>query len=205
MPSRSDRLRWEGWALANLTALDHEPPEDWPEEHRQPLTCDPLFHGDHATGLAPVYAAANAIRAADQLATPAEVQELVRAGWTWVAARQQMRPDRTLRGGQWPRLIDAMCRSHFRRTKRVIAMDTPLREARVGYRQFDGVVERYLVAGRVVLLMLAGANYTVLRGFTQHNWLLFDSGGRWWVRRQRRSGKPLAPVPSSLVTLILQS
>jgi hypothetical protein len=204
MVGREERLRWQGWALANLGELTRSVPEGWPEAYRSPVACEPLYHGDHATGLASIYATVNAIRMLDEHITPADVRHLLREGWAWFERRQVMRPDRSPRGGQWPRLIHALTQTHANRTGRTIFMDTPLRDWDERERYFDVALERHLVAGRVVLIMLSGANYVVVRGYTPHNLLLVDSGGRQWVRRQSAGGT-LRPIPATMVTLSLRT
>ncbi len=59
------------------------------------------------------------------------------------------------------------------------------------------VLERSVVAKRVVLILLGGGHYTALRGYTSGSWLLFDAMGRLWMQRSRLKQEPIVlPIMS---------
>ena len=47
----------------------------------------------------------------------------------------------------------------------------------------DASVERLIVSRHVLVALLVGGRYSVVRGYTPKSLLLFDSGGQFWLKK----------------------
>jgi hypothetical protein len=181
------RVQLELWSREHAFSPGLEQPEDWPLEARlETGGLLPLWHGAYSPGLSATFAAVNGIRllmAGHKVLTSKDEQTLLADAWRWRALRHDVMPDRGLRQNDWLRLVEAVCLSFGRRHDQYIRVDQPWRLRLPDKREFFTVLERLIVGRHVVLGLLAGANYTVVRGFTPTSVLLFDSGDQCWMKR----------------------
>lgn len=165
-----------------------ESPDDWPSQ----ACLDaggllPLWQGDYSPGFSATFAAVNGIRllmATHRRLNSRDEQNLLADVWRWRMARHDVSPDRGLRQGEWLRMVDALCQCFSRKHGPFIRVVQPWRGRRPDEREFFTTLERLIVGRCVVLTLLAGAHYSVVRGYTRTSLLLFDSGGRCWMKRQ---------------------
>ena len=195
-----ERRQLQAWAARHAFEPSSELPDAWPHSARlSKHGLRPLYHGDHAMGLSGAYAAINAIRlvlAAHRHWTDRDDRELLSAAWDWQLARGLVRTDRGTRWRDWQRLTECLTYTVTRRFGHSLEImqlwpNTKPDPARVFH-----TIERLIVAQQAVLILFAGARYTVIRGFTPHSFLFFDSGGREWIKRSATSIPP-STVPAS--------
>ena len=176
------------WAQESAFLPALAAPEDWPAAACVETTgCLPLWQGSYLPSLSGAFAAVNAIRLAAsryRCLTPREEQELLATAMRWKADRGYSGLARGLRRSDWPRLLDALCESSSRRNGRRLFVSQPWRQHWPDYRGFTVGLERLIVGQHVIAVLLAGANYSVIRGYTPLSLLLFDSGGRRWISRE---------------------
>lgn len=185
-------LSWHRWLELQRWALDHvcldaQTPDDWPL--RSSLDANglrPLQHGDHAVGHSGIYAGLNGIRlmtATRYRWAASDEYQMLDLAWNWLHLRASTRPGRGVRRGEWARMIEALTFASFRLHDQIVSLRHPWREHQPTPRDFFATIERFIVARCAVLILFAGAHYTVVRGFTPTSLLLFDSGRRHWVKR----------------------
>lgn len=80
-------------------------------------------------------------------------------------------------------MVEAVSFASARLHDQFVTMRQPWSSCPPGRSDFFAVIERSIVAQDVVLILFAGAHYSVVRGFTPTSLLLFDSGGRHWLKR----------------------
>lgn len=181
------RLELRHWAVEHLGKLSTENPVDWPPAARIPsLGLAPLFHGDYAVGQSGVYAALNGLRLATAghcHLSARDEEVLLNVAWDWRRLRGEVRPDRAMRSGDWKRLVEALAYSLSRRHGQALSILPAADLTASNGDEFSKLLERLIISGYVVLAMVQGGNYTVIRGFTRSSILLFDSGCRHWLRR----------------------
>lgn len=182
-----ERAQLECWANDHLYSRNLDFPENWPEVSRFGAGGEPpLYCGDHAIGLTAVYSVVNAIKLLVAETTPLQPSEeryCLEQGWRFLSGRVAMTPDKGLRVHLVSRLAEAMSFAFGRRRQisvRCDPIDPPL-----SVEPTRDFLERCVVARRVVLILLGGAHYTVLRGYTSGSWLVFDATGRHWMQRLR--------------------
>lgn len=175
------------WAQEAAFLPDLAAPDDWPAAACVGTHgCEPLWQGSYLPNLSGAFAAVNALRllaTQERCLTRREEQELLATALRWKEDRGYSAMSRGLRRSDWPRLLDALC-ERFRRLR-----GTHLRIAQPwGHQSLDrgailAGIERLVVSQHVVAVLLTGANYSVVRGYTPLSLLLFDSGGRRWISR----------------------
>ena len=84
---------------------------------------------------------------------------------------------------EWHRLTECLVYTAARVFGHSFELLQPWRHTTPGRAEVFGTIERRIVAQQPVLIMLAGAHYSVIRGFTPLSFLLFDSSGREWIKR----------------------
>lgn len=182
------RVQLELWSRQHASLPQIEVPDDWPSESRLDTAgLLPLWHGDYTPGLSGTFAAVNDIRllmASHRRLKSKEEQDLLADAWRWRMLRRDVLPDRGLRQGEWLRMVEALCHCFSNRHGVFVRVVQPWRESRPDESEFLTTLERLIVGQQVVLSLLAGAHYSVIRGYTPTSLLLFDSGDRCWVRRK---------------------
>ena len=181
------RVELTAWARETAFCPDLAPPEDWPATAAlDSAGCMPLWQGSYLPCLSGVFAAVNAVRliaTQDQRLIRREEEELLATALRWQQDRGYSALSRGLRKSDWPRLLDALC-ERFRRLREThLKTAQPWRLLQPDREAFLTGIERLVVSQNVVAVLLAGANYSVVRGYTPLSILLFDSGGRRWISR----------------------
>jgi hypothetical protein len=181
------RVQLELWSRQHAHFPQIAGPEDWPPEARlERMGLQPLWHGDYSPGLSATFAAVNGIRllmAGHYRLNDKEEQGLVADAWRWRSLRREVLPDRGLRQGEWVRMVESLCQCFSNRHGAFVTMVQPWRGRRPDEREFFTTLERLIVSQHVVLSLLAGAHYSVVRGYTPTSLLLFDSGDKCWIKR----------------------
>lgn len=176
------------WARESAFLPDLAAPEDWPAAANVETTgCPPLWQGSYLPSLSGAFAAVNAVRLAaarERCLTSREEQELLATAMRWKADRGYSGFARGLRRSDWPRLLEALCEFSSRHIGKRLFVSQPWRYHCPDYQAFMVGLERLIVGHNVVAVLLAGANYSVIRGYTPLSLLLFDSGGRRWISRE---------------------
>lgn len=182
------RVKLALWARESAFLPDLAAPEDWPAAANVETTgCLPLWQGSYLPSLSGAFAAVNAIRLAvscDRCLSNREEQELLATAMRWKADRGYSGFARGLRTSDWPRLLEALCEFSSRHNGKRLFVSQPWRQHWPDYQSFMVGLERLIVGRHVVAVLLAGANYSVIRGYTPLSLLLFDSGGRRWISRE---------------------
>jgi hypothetical protein len=145
-----------------------------------------LWQGSYLRGLSGVFAAVNALRlivTQEHRLTPREEEDLLATALRWREDRGYSALSRGLRRSDWPRLLDALCERIRRRRGTHLRIAQPWRLQPPDREAFLIGIERLVVSQHVVAVLLSGANYSVVRGYTPLSVLLFDSGGRRWISR----------------------
>jgi hypothetical protein len=207
----SQQLMLQEWARDHASASPVGQPEHWPEHASlDPRGLLPLSHGDHGHGHSGVYAAVNAIRlvsAGHHAWSDRDDEQLLAKAWDWQTAHGPRRPNRGMRVWQWHSLVDALAFAFGRKHGHFLQISRPWQIRRPGRAEFFTTVERLIVGRHAVLGLFAGAQYSVIRGFTPLSLLLFDSGYREWIARKsvRSNDGPLLGrhriVPSATLAL----
>lgn len=187
-PSFHRRVQLELWGRQHALLPQFAPPDDWPSEARLDAAgLRPLWHGDHSSGFSATFAAVNGLRllmAVHRQLSDKEEQRLIADAWRWQLARHDVVPDRGLRQSEWLRMVEALCQGFHHRNGAFVRVVQPWRERRPDKREFLTTIERLIVGQHVVLGLVSGAHYLVIRGYTPTSLLLFDSGARAWMMRQ---------------------
>ena len=182
---RQAQLR--AWAHEYALVPSVAVPEDWPERAGfRTRGLAPLYQGDHLVALSGAFAAVNAIRLLVRDHGSLSITEeaaLLDAAWRWAKGRQTLQPGRGLRQGEFPRLIEGVCQWFGRTSGQFIGVSQPWRANYPGREEFFGVLERLIVSQHILVGLLVGAHYSVVRGYTPKSLLLFDSGGQCWIHR----------------------
>jgi hypothetical protein len=185
--SERQRLTLQTWASEHAWTPDSPEPENWPAEAKlETHGLRPLSHGDHAIGQSGVYAAVNGLRlvcAGHQVWSARSEQQMFGAAWDWQQSRREGRLDRGMRISSWCRMVDALSFAHSRKHGAFIKVTRPWSARSPDRQEFFTTIERLIISQHAVLSMLAGARYSVIRGYTPVSLLLFDSGHRQSVRR----------------------
>jgi len=159
----------------------------------------PLYCGDHAIGLTGVYAVVNAMKLIMAETTPLQPSEerfLLELGWRFLGDRMAIMPCKGLRVSLIMRLTEAMLFA-FGRRRQMSVQCNPIDRAALSAGATQVFLERCVVANRVVLILLGGAHYTVLKGYMSDSWLVFDALGRRWLSRSSvRLNRPFIPILS---------
>lgn len=181
------KLELSRWAADHLQLPDGGTPDDWPKAARLETNgLMPLRHGEHAPGHSAVYAAANAVRlatAAHHGWTKRGEEELLAKAWAWRDAHRPNSPQRGMRRSDFARMVEALTTASRRQHDQYITVRPAWSGDPPGQSDFFATVERCIVAQDVILILIAGAQYSIVRGFTPTSLLLFDSGGRHWMKR----------------------
>jgi len=190
-PDWRRRYALELWAVENLLHLNGKPPEDWPDASRLPTNgVMPIYCGEYALGLTGLYAIVNGLRlllAGMGPLKPSDEQMLLEVGCTFMSGREALIPSRGLRAELFIRMAEAMAFALSRR--RGVWIQCERLEAEVMRRaKLAPLLERSIVAKRVVLILLGRGHYSALRGYTRDSWLLFDATGREWMLRRGKIG-----------------
>ena len=186
------------WAVENLHRPEADLPEDWPEASRfRTHGAFPTYCGEYAPGLTGPYAILNGLKllvAEVSPLKPSEEQMLLQIGCDFMSGRDTMTPHRGLRLDTFVRMAEAMAYALSRRRGAWIQCER-MQLSRKQDREQRSLLERSVVAKRVVLILLGRGHYSVLRGFTLDSWLLFDATGRqWMLRRGKRGYAMLKPI-----------
>ena len=181
------KLELMRWATEYADLPDARVPDDWPTTAGISANgLRPLQHGQHAPGHSAVYAAVNAIRLATAVRhgwTKRGEQELLEIAWAWRELHGQGSSRRGMRRGDFVRMVEALSFASARLHDQFITTRRPWVSFPPSQLDFFAVIERSIVAQDVVLILFAGAHYSVVRGFTPTSLLLFDSSGRHWLKR----------------------
>lgn len=199
--SRLDKRRqfelahWAGEHLHNPKAVQ---PEDWPDACRLRTNgVMPTFGGEYAPGLTGLYAVLNGLKllvAEVAPLKPSDEQMLLEVGCNFMIGREVITPHRGIRTHMLIRMAEAMAFALVRRRGDWVRSERVrfLEPYSVGSR---AILERTVLAKRVILVLLGRGHYSVLRGYTSESWLLFDATGRqWMLRRQNGQDAALRPI-----------
>lgn len=191
------RLDWcrryalELWAAEHLYQLNAESPDDWPDASRlRTNELMPVYCGEYAPGLTGLYAIVNGLRlllANLSPLKPSDEQMLLEVGCTYMSGREALLPHRGHRTELLVRMAEAMAFALSRRRGVWIQCER-LGPEIMRQGKLHPLLERSVVAKRVVLLLLGRGHYSVLRGYTRDSWLLFDATGRQWMLRRGKGG-----------------
>lgn len=150
---------------------------------------EPWQHAEGLDGLAGLYAIINGFGLAlarRRPLSPATTRDLLESGITFIGTHTNLARSLT-RGCRlelWLKLADALRRVMEREHEIRLCIEQPLRGVRhASSREVLNTVETFILRQQVVMLMLHGCRYTTVLGYTEHSLLLFDSGGRRWIRR----------------------
>jgi hypothetical protein len=127
---------------------------------------------------------------------PGEEQNLMEVSWRFLQDREAMTPQKGMRRNTFLRLAAV---TSFALSKRRLSWfcSEPIDMRDTGHELKVRMLERSVVAKRVVLILLGGGHYTVLRGYTSASWLLFDATGRHWIYRSAgRRERTFIPILS---------
>ena len=181
------KLELMRWAAEHAQLPTAELPDDWPMAARiETNGLLPLRHGDHAPGQSAVYAAVNAVRLATVAHhgwTRRSDEELLAIAWAWRDARSQGSLQRGMRRSDFARMLEALSFASRRLHDQFVTVRQAWPGHPPGRSDFFATIERSIVAQDVVVILIAGAQYSVVRGFTRDSFLLLDSGGRRWMKR----------------------
>lgn len=182
----SREVQLSAWAQDAASQPDHAVPEDWPASAGiAGAGMSPLWHGSYLSSLSASFAAVNAVRLASDICLGArDEEELLAAAFHWREDRGYAPFRPSLRKSDWPRLLQALCEHHKRRQGQHLCLVQPWQTDRISREEFTTTVERVIVSRHVIATLSAGANYSLIRGYTSFSLLLFDSGGRRWISRE---------------------
>jgi hypothetical protein len=182
------RMELQFWSEEYALAPDVEAPADWPIAYRlgspglYPATC-----GDHAPGFIGLYAVINGLAlvlSQNAPLRPAEERLLIDQGWKFLTSRGLVAPWHGTQSGLIERLAEALTFTLSRRRNQFIRCERVDLAGNVRSEQLGIVLERLVVAKRVVVILLGGGHYTVIRGFTPFSWLI------GWPKGAARRGRP---------------
>lgn len=195
---RRRRSKLQQWSNDHLHDPQKSTPDDWPTEHRLPAAkVLPVYCGDYAPGLTGLYSVLNGLKllmASHTPLKPSDERQLLEIGWNFMKGREAMPPNRGMRRATFIRLAEAMSFGLSRRRGEWVRWERTDTRTPHSQTNANSILERQLVAGRVVLVLLGWGEYTVLRGYTETSWLLFDAAGRHWIRRKALPVE-LGPLP----------
>ncbi|HUE79667.1 MAG TPA: hypothetical protein VMN38_08550 [Sphingomicrobium sp.] len=172
-------------------------PDDVPQVRRFKLPnarlLSPLWHGDECVGLSGLYSVVNGIRLAlahkHQFSGP-ELHALITAGLRFMDGR--LTPQRAvacgLRVQLWRRLVEALASRTSHRSRLFVCVDRVFVRPQ-GRAAAWAAVEEQIDAWRPVLTLMQGGRYSVVSGYTDASFLLFDSSGACWISK-RVTGVP---------------